>query len=58
MAKTVQAVVLRHFRDAGTEAEYAEGQKAAFDEGAFENYRFAGLVRAADEVPAKAAPAT
>lgn len=62
MAKTVKAAVLRDFNVtldiAGNIASFKANSTVTLDEGEFENYRYAGLVRAADEAPAKAAPAT
>lgn len=58
MAKTVRAVVVRDFKDAGSETQYKAEAVVLLDEGVFENYRYAGLVRVADEAPAKAATGT
>ncbi len=60
--KTVRALVLRNFEDAGTGATFTKSDDAVeIEEGAFANYRAAGLVEAAlvdaqpDAAPAPAA---
>ena len=52
--KTVKAVVLKDFRDAGSEREFAKDATVDVTEGEFTNYAAAGLVR---DPGAKADPA-
>jgi hypothetical protein len=41
-----KAFIVTGFRDAGTEQEFAAGAIEQIEDGAFENYKAAGLVRA------------
>lgn len=55
--KTVDAFVERDFRDAGTEQAFEGGKVQPITEGAFINYKAAGLVRVPTEDELKAAKA-
>lgn len=53
--KTIKAVALRDFKDAGTEQEFTKGDTPTVSEGAFKNYEAAGLVRKATAEDTRAA---
>lgn len=55
--KTIKAVVLKPFRDAGSEKTYAKADTPTLKEGEFRNYMAAGLVRSAGAEDARAKPA-
>jgi hypothetical protein len=51
--KTKSAVIVKDFRDAGTEERFTKGATVKLSEGAFHNYQTAGLVRAPTAEDAK-----
>lgn len=53
--KTKEAFIITNFNDAGTEQSFAARSIVPIEEGVFENYRAAGLVRAATAAEVKAA---
>jgi len=53
--KTKSAYVIRDFKDAGTEQSFAGGSTVEISEGAFINYKAAGLVTEPTSPEAKAA---
>jgi hypothetical protein len=53
--KTKSAYVIRDFKDAGTEQSFTGGSTVDISEGAFINYKAAGLVTEANSPDAKAA---
>ena len=53
-----KAFIITSFRDAGTEEEFESGSTPLIEDGAFLNYKAAGLVRAATEEDAKEKPKT
>ncbi|WP_394658571.1 hypothetical protein [uncultured Novosphingobium sp.] len=55
--KTIKAVALKDFNDAGTEQRFAKGDTPTLPEGVFANYEAAGLVRKATAEDARAAKA-
>lgn len=44
-SNTIKAVVVRDFRDAGTEKLFAKDKEVDLEQGVFDNYVAAGLVR-------------
>lgn len=46
MPETKKAFIIRDFNDAGTGASFNAGEVRDIEQGAFDNYRAAGLVRA------------
>ena len=53
MAKK-NAFIVRDFKDAGTEQTFTAGTMVPIEEGAFANYKAAGLVREPDAAAQKA----
>ncbi len=56
MSKTKKAFVVRDFRDEGIETEFTANDIVEIAEGAFVNYKAAGLVRAPTEAELRPAP--
>lgn len=56
--KTTRARILRDFNDAGTGQNFTADTVVPIEDGAFANYRHAGLVEAAAADDAKSAPKT
>ncbi len=46
MAKIIEAIPAKNFKDAGTKKLFTEGKKAEFTEGEYANYLRAGLLKA------------
>ncbi len=54
MSKTINAFILKDFKDAGTGQQFTKGETPAVNEGDFTNYKAARLARVATAAEIKA----